>query len=130
MTNSNDHFQEYNRARENERRADIAWNKNHSPSRQQHKEWKATREQRREQRQVERAEKEPIHLKSGEPFQQQMSQRAASRTGMANRGGLETHKAEEQRHAARRQTVGERMGRVVRPSEEPDEHRHDRGPKL
>lgn len=124
MTNSNDHFHHRETAgdRKRQRQAEYARTK---------------------------AENEPIHLKPGETFQQQMSESAARTTplrSMHNKGGKEYGKFLEEQYqakpaidikesfkeklAAHRQTVGERMGRVVRPSEEPDERRHDRGPKL
>lgn len=86
---------------------------------------------RKRQREAERArikaENEPIHLKPNEPFQQQMSERAARTTPLAsmhNKGGKEHAKLVEEQ---RRPTVAELRGRVVRPPAEGPEHRHSHG---
>lgn len=93
---------------------------------------------RKRQRQAEqariKAENEPIHLRPDEPAQQQISERGAHRTGIPEKVGRQHAAAEEKYHQQKheqekRQTVAERMGRVVRPAEDDDpKHRH--GHKL
>lgn len=107
---SQDHDREQSRQRRQARKGELA-------------------QRRAEQARI-KAENEPIRLKPGEPFQQQMSERAAVTTplsSMAHKGGKEfaQYAAEQSRQQKFQSAIRDRMQQIRRPPADDDrEHKH------